>query len=135
MPVTDSRLGPGTLTFDTTNDFSVQVASCQLVPSVSETDGTPTLSVPEPSPEMAVTWNLQGDTISDWSDDTGFVNWAMDNSGTEVDFDFTPSTSAGVAYSGTVQVRPIPIGGDVAAQSSVKFDFPLVGNPTRTVTP
>lgn len=135
MPVTDSRLGPGTLTFDTTEDFSLQVSSAQLVPSVTETDGTPTLAEPEPSPEMTVSWSLSGETISDWSDDTGFINWAMDNSGAEVAFVFTPSTDAGMAYSGTIQVRPIAIGGDVAVQSAVSFEFPLVGNPTRTFTP
>lgn len=130
MPFTDSRLGPGTIDFDG-DDFSVQVASCALVPSTNETDGTPTLTTPEPSPEVTFDWVLSGDTISDWGDVAGFVNWAMDNAGTEVDFTFTPSTAAGVDYTGTVQVRPIQIGGDVAVQSVVSFEFPLTAGPTR----
>ena len=135
MPVIDSRLGPGTLTFQGPEDFSLQVASAKIVPSVAETDGTPTLGEPDPAPEMTVTWALSGNTISDWSDDEGFVNWAMDNSGTEKTFEFEPLTSAGMAYTGTVQIRPIEIGGDVAVQSSVAFEFPLIGDPTRTYTP
>jgi outer membrane receptor for ferric coprogen and ferric-rhodotorulic acid len=131
MPVTDSRLGPGTLVFDTTEDFSIQVSSCSLTPSTNETDGTATLAEPTPASEVTFDWNLTGDTISDWSDATGFVNWAMDNAGSEVTFAFTPSTAAGVDYSGTVQVRPIQIGGDVSAQSVVSFEFPLTGAPTR----
>lgn len=131
MPVTDSRLGPGTLVFDTTHDFSVQVSSCSLTPSTNETDGTATLAEPDPAKEVTFEWALTGDTISDWSSATGFVNWAMDNAGDEVTFAFEPSTAAGVEYSGTVQVRPIQIGGDVNVQSVVSFEFPLIGTPTR----
>jgi outer membrane receptor for ferric coprogen and ferric-rhodotorulic acid len=131
MPVTDSRLGPGTLVFDTTHDFSVQVSSCSLQPSTNETDGTATLAVPTPAKDVTFEWSITGDTISDWSSATGFVNWAMDNAGDEVTFAFEPSTSAGVEYSGTCQVRPIQIGGDVNVQSVVSFEFPLTGTPTR----
>ena len=131
MTVVDSRLGPGTLVFDTTHDFSVQVSSCSLQPSTNETDGTATLAAPTPAKDVTFEWSLTGDTISDWTSTTGFVNWAMDNAGDQVTFTFTPLTSSGVDYSGTCQVRPIQIGGDVNAQSIVSFEFPLTGNPTR----
>lgn len=137
MPPVDSRLGPGTLAFGTSptyaDDYSLQVASCSLMPTVNETDGTPTLADTTPAAEMTVTWTIGGNTISDWSDDGGFVNWAMDNSGTETDFKFYPSTADGIYWTGTCQVRPIEIGGDVMAQSSVAFEFPLTGDPTRVL--
>ncbi|MGI9116383.1 MAG: hypothetical protein ACR2JV_01950 [Gaiellales bacterium] len=131
MTVIDSRLGPGTLVFASTHDFSVQVSSCSLTPSTNETDGTPTLGAPDPAPEVTFDWNLTGNTISDWSSATGFVNWAMDNAGDEVTFTFTPSTSAGMDYSGSCQVRPIEIGGDVSSQSIVSFEFPVTSTITR----
>ena len=131
MPVTDSRLGPGTLVFDTTHDFSVQVSSCSLTPTTNETDGTATLAEPTPASEVTFAWTISGDTISDWSSATGFVNWAMDNAGDQVTFAFEPSTAAGIEFSGTCQVRPIQIGGDVNVQSVVSFEFPLTGAPVR----
>lgn len=132
MPVNDHRLGPGTLVFGTADDFSLQVSSCTLTPNVSETDGTPTLANTEPAADMDVTWTLAGNTISDWGDANGFILWAWDNSATEKAFSFIPSTSLGIEFSGTVQVRPIAIGGDVSAQSVVGFEFPVVGQPTYT---
>lgn len=132
MTVVDSRLGPGTLVFDTTHDFSVQVSSCSLVPSSNETDGTKTLGNTNPNKEVTFDWVISGSTISDWSSATGFVNWAMDHAGSYVTFTFTPSTDAGTHYTGTVNVRPIEIGGDVKMQSVVNFEFPLSAAPTRS---
>ena len=57
----------------------------------------------------------------------------MDNSGTETDFKFYPATADGIYWTGTCQVRPIEIGGDVMVQSSVSFEFPLIGDPTRVL--
>jgi len=130
MPVTDSRLGPGTLDLGG-DDFSVQISSCSLTPTTNETDGTPTLGVPDPTTEVTFEWTLSGDTVSDWGDADGFVNYCMDNAGSTVAFAYEPSTTAGITYSGDVQIRPIQIGGDVAVQSVVSFDFPVVGEFTR----
>lgn len=130
MPPTDSRLGPGTLTFGVApDDFSAQVSKCSIVPNISETDGTPTLSDPTPDKEMTVDWSLDGDLISDWGDASGFVLWALDNSGTTKSFEFVPNTANGMTFTGEVQVRPIEIGGDVAVQSVVSFSFPLSDGP------
>lgn len=133
MPVTDSRLGPGTLTFSGPHDFSAQVASCSLTPTVNETDGTPTLGTPDPASEVTFDWALTGTAISDWGNANGFVNHCMDNAGTSVTFTFTPSTADGIDYTGTCQIRPMEIGGDVASQSVVSFEFPVIGDVTRTV--
>lgn len=132
MPVNDHRLGPGTLVFGASDDFSLQVSSCAITPNVSETDGTPTLANSDPAPDMSVSWTLSGNVISDWGDPDGFVLWALDNSGDEVAVTFTPSTSLGMVFEGTVQVRPVQIGGDAGAQSVVAFEMPFVGDPTYT---
>lgn len=131
MAVTDSRLGPGTLTFDTTNDFSTQASAVRLTPSVNSEDGTPTLAVPDPAPEASIDWALNLDAIQDFEDAAGLVNYLMDNALEEVPFEWTPAT-AGPSYSGTVQLIPIEVGGDVAVQIVTSVELPLIGAPTRT---
>jgi hypothetical protein len=131
MPLIDSRLGVGTILF-ATHDFSYQASNVRLVPSIDETDGTKTLATPNPPPLAAITWALEGTCIQDFAEATGFVNWAMDNALTEVAFTFTPATADGTVYSGTVQVRPVEIGGDAGVQVTTDFSMPCVGEPVRT---
>lgn len=131
MPLVDSRLGPGTITFGAV-DYSYQAANVRLVPSVDETDGTKTLAEPAPPPLAAITWALEGTVIQDFDAAAGFVNWAFDNSLTEVAFVFTPTTPAGVSWAGTVQVRPVEMGGDAGVQVTTDFSMPCVGVPVRT---
>ena len=132
MPLTDSRLGPGTLTFDTTHDFTAQAAAVRLTPSVDTSDGTPTLETPEPAPLSTISWALNLDAIQDFEDPAGVVNYLMDNALDEVPFEWVPATADGTAYSGTVQILPIEIGGDVAVQVVTSVELPVVGQPTRT---
>jgi hypothetical protein len=133
MPLIDSRLGPGTLTLALT-DYSFQAANVVLTPDVSEEDGTPTLATPEPSPLATIKWALEGTVIQDFTGGAdAFVHYCMDNALAEVAFEFVPSTAAaGLQYAGTVQIRPVPIGGDAAVQITTDFSFPIVGPIVRT---
>jgi hypothetical protein len=133
MPLTDSRLGPGTLELAGT-DYSFQAANVVLTPDVSEEDGTPTLATPAPSPLATVKWALEGTVIQDFTAGAeAFVHYCMDNALSEVAFSFTPATAAaGLVYSGDVQIRPVAIGGDAAVQITTDFSFPIVGPIVRT---
>jgi hypothetical protein len=130
MPLTDSRQGVGTLTIEA-HDFSYQAAAVRLTPDVSSEDGTPTLAVPEPAPDTSVTWALNIDSIQDFEEPLGLVNYLMDNALSEAPFVWTPITSAGVVYNGTIQIVPMEIGGDVGVQVVTSVELPLVGQPTR----
>jgi hypothetical protein len=130
MPLTDSRQGPGTLTLEA-NDFSYQASAVRLTPDVSSEDGTPTLAVPEPAPNTTIAWALNIDAIQDFTDPAGLVNYLMDNALSEVPFVWTPITAEGVVYSGTIQVVPMEVGGDVAVQVVTSVELPVVGQPTR----
>lgn len=134
MTVTDSRLGPGTLELGTLTGAGCQMSNVRLVPDVSEEDGTPTLCDPKPAPESTTNWSLQGTAVQDWENDetSGFVEFCRVNDGGIVTFDWTPSTSVGVSYSGSCQIRAVEIGGDVAVQNTTDFEFPVVGDLTRT---
>jgi len=131
MPLTDSRLGPGTLKLGTA-EYGHQAAAVRLTPSVNSEDGTPTLAAPDPAPLTTVTWALNLDAIQDWENATGLVNYLMDNALAEQPFEWTPLTTDGTKYAGTVQIVPIEIGGDVAVQVVTSVELPVVGEPTRT---
>jgi hypothetical protein len=130
MALTDSRLGVGTLTFDT-EDYSPQITAVRLVPSIDSSDGTPTLADPTPLPEETETWALDGSAIADHELATGFSNWAFDNAGSEVPFVFTPKTG-GVSWAGTCLVSSLPIGGDAGVQIVTDWSFAVKGKPVRT---
>lgn len=132
MSVVIDRLGPGTLTFGSSpTDVSLQVSRCALVPDVTEDDVTPTLGEPEPVAAVTTTWVLEGDAISDWAETNGFVNYCFDTAGTEQVFEFVPNTNKTISWTGTVQIRAMEIGGDVAAQIVTGFSFPVKGQPVR----
>lgn len=132
MPVVDSRLGPGTLVLGTLTSIECQMANVRLEPSADETDGTPTLCEPAPAPELTTSWVLAGTAIQDFEDDAGFVEYCRLNDGTTVTFTWIPATAYGVEFSGSVQVRAVAIGGDVAVQITTDWEFPVVGDITRT---
>ena len=129
MPLTDSRQGVGTLTIEA-HDFSYQAAAVRLTPDVSSEDGTPTLAVPKPAPDTTVAWALNVDSIQDFEEPLGLVNYLMDNALSEAPFVWTPITGSTV-YSGVVQLVPMEIGGDVGVQVVTSVELPLVGEPTR----
>lgn len=132
MPLIDSRLGPGTMKFGT-QDVSFQASNVRLTPDISEDDGTPTLAEPEPAPLATIAWSLEGTVIQDFTAGaTSFVNWLMDNALTESAFEFVPATVDGPTYEGTVQVRPVEVGGDAGTQVTTDFSMPIVGPITRT---
>jgi len=128
--IVDSRQGIGTLTIGTT-DFAAQAAAVKLTPSVNSEDGTPTLGVPEPGPNTTIAWALNVDAVQDFADPAGFVNFLMDNALAELPFVWEPITGASPSYSGTLQIVPIEVGGDVAVQVVTSVELPLVGEPTR----
>lgn len=137
MSVVDSRQGPGTLTLGSLTGAGCQMSNVRLVPNHNEEDGTPTLCDPDPAPLLDTDWSLQGTAVQDWESDetTGFVEFCRENNGSNVAFDWTPNTAIGVSYSGTCQVRAVEIGGDIGVQTTSDFEFPVVGEPTRTDAP
>ena len=132
----DSRLGPGTLTLGAGagTDFGAQISNVSLEPSQDSEDGTPTLGEPDPLPLVTESWVLKGEAIQDFGEADGFVNYCFDNALTEVDFTFEPDsgTPGSSVYAGTCMITSVPIGGDVSAQITSAFEFPVNGTPART---
>lgn len=134
MTVIDSRLGPGTLSLGTVDAAGCQMSNVKLTPDSAEEDGTPTLCDPKPAPMVETTWALTGTAVQDWESSEGFVEFCRLNDGTTQTFSWVPNTSLTepVTYSGECQVRAVEFGGDVAVQNTTDFEFPVVGEFTRT---
>lgn len=130
MALIDSRLGPGTLTLGTT-EYGTQASNVRLTPNHEDNEGTPTLGIPVPAPEVKTTWVLAGTAVQDWEDAAGFIEYCRDNNNTQVSFSWEPNTDAGVTFSGTCLIKAVEIGGDVAVQTTSDFEFPVVGDVTR----
>ncbi|MFC4127386.1 hypothetical protein [Nocardia rhizosphaerae] len=131
------KMGPGTLTIGpvgTEMDFSCQITNGVLEPDFDSDDDLYTLCGDTLPGEQKTTWKLSGTAIQDLAA-AGIVKWTWDNAGTEQPFTFTPSTSVGSSFTGTVVVRPLSVGGDVKTRPTSDFEFPVVGDPTMTTTP
>jgi hypothetical protein len=130
MPFVDSRLGPGTLTLGTVPaEHGAQIAALALTPAVNSTDGTPTLAVPAPEPEMKTDYTLDGSAINDFAAISGLQRYAYDHDGETVGFVWTPSTPDAATLTGEVQLRAFPMGGKVGEQLVTDFSWPCVGKP------
>ena len=131
--LTDSRLGPGTLTLGST-EYGTQVSSVRLVPSNDTADGTPTLGIPDPAPLITTKWTLEGDAIQDWESADGFVEYCRSNNNTTVTFSWVPNSGKAVTYSGSCTITAVEIGGSVAEQLTTSFSFQVVGDISRAAT-
>jgi len=132
MPFTDSRLGPGTLKIGTPapgTEFGFQVSNCVLTPAADEADGTPTLAVPDPAPELTTNFTLDGTAIADHGSSSGFSRYCFEHDGETMDFEWVPNSSetTPATLTGQIQVRAFPMGGAVGEQITQDFSFPVVG--------
>jgi hypothetical protein len=132
MPIEDSRLKGGTLTLDAL-PFAKQMTSVVLTPS-TETEGeaVEALSGDRIEADETSSWTLELGAIQDFDDPAGFVEYARSNAGDEVAFSWEPNATGAPTYSGTVKVRPVPIGGTVAERLTTTASWPLVGQPVST---
>jgi len=134
MPYTDSRLGPGTLKIGTPapgTEYGFQVSALTLTPAVDETDGTPTLAVPDPAPEQTTSYTLDGTAIADFSSSSGLSRYCYDHDGETMDFEWVPNTTdtTPATLTGQIQLRAFPMGGAVGELITQDFSWPTVGKP------
>lgn len=128
--IVESKLKSGTLTFDGTAAFATQATNVRLVPSTdAKGDPLETLSGATLEPADETKWNLVVEAVQDFTDPTGFVNYALEHAGDVVTYVWKPN-AVGPTYSGTVKVRPVEIGGDVNARLSTDAEWPCQETPT-----
>ena len=134
--IEDSRLSGGTLTVDG-HSFEKQMTSVELTPS-TDTEGDPVevLSGAKIEADEVTSWELSLGAIQDFEDVAGFVEFARANKGEIVTFSWKPNAGAsGPTYDGSVRVRAVAIGGDVAKRLPTEAKWPVVGEPNVTYAP
>lgn len=134
MPITQSRVKQGVLTFETTPtpvDFSCQPTNIRLTPTTNTEDPVETLCGDTAAGTGSTTWALNGTAIQDFDSPAGFLMFCFDNAGEEVPFTWQPNADSG-EWSGTVTVQALEMGGDVNARITTDFSFPLSAAPTYT---
>lgn len=130
--VEDSRNRGGVLLLDGIA-FGKQMTSVELEPS-TDTEGDPveTLSAPAIPADEVTSWVLNLGAIQDFDDRAGFVEYARANAGDVVPFSWTPNSAESPTYTGTVKVRAVKIGGEVAKRLSTETGWQVVGDPIVT---
>jgi len=131
--IEDSRLKGGTLTLDAIA-FAKQMTSVDLEPSVdTQGEALETLDGSQISPDEVTSWVLNLGAVQDFVDPAGFVEFARANAGEEVACAWTPNSDPDCpAYTCTVKVRAVRIGGEVNARLATTTAWPVVGQPTPT---
>ncbi|MGO1957219.1 hypothetical protein [Microbacterium sp.] len=129
--ITAQKLGPGSLKFGDTGDeqeFAVRLTTATVNPTWADPEVTPVLSGDQVSDPGEFEGTLSGSIFQDF-DMEGLVAWTWDNKFTELPFVFIPRTEGGLKVTGTVQIMPLNIGGDVKTANQSEFEWKLTTEP------
>jgi hypothetical protein len=141
MPITESRVKQGTLTFNaegggtpgTGTVFACQASTVKVTPSHdNDGDRVETLcgeSIPAGKKES---WTLNGTSIQDFDDPEGFLAYCFENSMQTVPFEWVPNLTGAPTWAGSVVILALEEGGDVNTRLTTDWEFEIVGIPTRT---
>ena len=125
MAIKSNRLGPGLLTFGavgSASEWGGQCTAVTLTPSADEGDTITVLSGEELVDDGEETWTLEGTVLQSY-DAESLLIWAKENSGTELEFEFLPSSGSALVATGRALIRSLAIGGDVKTRNTSDFSF------------
>lgn len=135
MTVQTEKLGPGVLELGdiltTGLAIQCQVREAILEFDVDEGDSDVTLCGDDVAGEDTISGKITGELYQDWTEE-GVNKWSWDFKGQSVPFTFKPRTAAGLTITGTLKMRPLPIGGETKTKLLAEFEWPTVGLPTIT---
>jgi hypothetical protein len=139
MAIVESKLKEGKLTLGGTGspatggvEFACQATNVRITPSFTEDgDTVETLCGDKLAPSVTTDWALAGTSIQDFDSPDSFVQWSWENNMTDQAFTWQPNAGT-TSISGTVQVRALEMGGDVAKRITSDFEWRLQGDPTAT---
>uniref|UniRef100_A0AAU2V924 Uncharacterized protein n=1 Tax=Streptomyces sp. NBC_00003 TaxID=2903608 RepID=A0AAU2V924_9ACTN len=136
MTIVESKLKEGVLIFGP-KDTPLLTASCQatavtLEPSQEDSgEAVEVLCGDSLAASTKTSWVLKFTGIQDWSAKEGFVNFAFDHDGEQVDFSWQPAKD-GPTFAGQCGVRAVIVGGDVNTRITSDAEWPVNGKPVRT---
>lgn len=132
MAVSTLTVGAGSLTIGATTDltnFSGQVTSAKLVPSVDQGDSIKVLSGEEVAGDRSESFTLDGTLLQDFGAAGSTTEWLFDHRGETHVFEYVPSTASGRKITGSLIVESIEVGGETGTKPTSDFSFALVGAP------
>lgn len=134
MPIKEDKLKEGTLTLDAVA-FSAQATSVLIEPTHDEDgDAVETLDGSQLTPDVTRGDTLKITAIQDFTDVAGFVNFTWENDLATVPFTWKPR-AVGPTYSGNVQVRAVPVGGEVNKRLTTEAEWTCEGPVARAEAP
>lgn len=131
MPVTVVKVGPGTIKIGDVGsevDFTAQVLSATVSWGKNKEDDRKVLSGETVAGVTTRTATVSCTVFQDLVT-SGLVPYSWANKGEQVPFEYVPNTVAGKKITGTVQVEPIDVGGDVDSDAESEFEWDFVGDP------
>lgn len=135
MTVNAPTVGPGLLTIGdeaALTNFSSQIRSAKLVPSVTKGDPIDVLSGEQAPGDRTETHKLVVKLQSDFGHADSRTEWLWTHRGEQHPFVYVPNNALGRQISGQLVVEPIEIGGDVKTKPASDVEFDLVGAPVFT---
>ena len=139
MAVNQTRFGPGTFKLGTApgTEYGCQVQSMAVNVNKDEGDTVTVLCGDSIPGSITYTYVLAGTFLQDLgaAAAAALVQYSWAHAGEQIDFEFTPATSATTKVAGKVIVDPLAIGtsdgtyGDVLTSD---FEWSCVGKPTIT---
>ena len=126
MTINVSKLKTGTLTFEA-QPFACQMTNVTITPDYKDDgDAVETLCGDTIAADTVRTDTLKITAIQDFDDPDGFIAYTWANDLTTVAFSWKPSATS-PTYSGNVQIRALPVGGDVNSRLTSDAEFTIVG--------
>jgi hypothetical protein len=131
-----AKLGPGTLTLGETGtllDVSCLVNSCTITSSKDKDDDVTKLCGTVRAGTIKYTFEMTGNFDTDVENAAGLFALSQSAPGTEVPFDFTPSTDAATSATGRLIIDPLDFGADEFGKPlQSDFTFSIVDKPVYT---
>lgn len=131
MSVTVTKLGPGSLKFGETasaEEFATHVTKVEIDPAEGDGDKITVLSGDVYVEDGDFEGTISGEFYQEYGLDS-LVNWTWTNHGKTMPFTFTPTTDAGLTYTGEVKVKAVKVGGDVGKANTTEFEWSLTKMP------
>lgn len=135
MAINTTTVGAGTLTVGAVaelTNFSGQVTSVRVIPSVDYGDQLRALSGEVVAGDRTESWTIEGTILQDLGATESTTEWLFEHRGESHVFEFVPNTAKGKKVVGTVTVEAIEVGGDVGTKPTSDFAWTLVGDPVIT---
>lgn len=146
MAVVDARVKAGVLKLTATDpgtaeDFSCQVTSIAITPTVNEADAVEVLCGDTVGGNATVSDTLDFTVISDHTSAAGVIAFSWEHRGETVDFEFQTTSDVAGKWTGKCIVQALAVGGAVNEQLNIDASWsitevtPPTGFGTGGITP